>query len=115
MKMRIFALALFVVAAVACNGMFRGSGASNQVPTTIRVDNQDFPDMNVYAARSAERVRLGTAPGHTSTVFTIPPVLISGSTPLRFIADPIGGRRASVSEEITVSPGDSVVLTIPPV
>jgi hypothetical protein len=33
---------------------------------------------------------------------------------LRFIADPIGGARPSVSEEITVAPGDSVVLTIPP-
>jgi hypothetical protein len=26
-------------------------------------------------------------------------------TPLRFIADPIGGTRPSVSEEITVAPG----------
>jgi hypothetical protein len=36
-------------------------------------------------------------------------------TPLRFIADPIGGNRASVSQEITVVPGDTVVLTIPPI
>jgi hypothetical protein len=40
--------------------------------------------------------------------------MVSGLTPLRFIADPIGGRRASVSQEITVSPGDTVVMTIPP-
>jgi hypothetical protein len=35
-------------------------------------------------------------------------------TTLRFIADPIGSNRAGVSEEIMVTPGDSVVLTIPP-
>jgi hypothetical protein len=40
--------------------------------------------------------------------------LIAGLTPLRFIANPIGGNHASVSEEITVAPGDSVVMTIPP-
>jgi hypothetical protein len=53
--------------------------------------------------------------GHQNTVLRVPPVLITGVTPLRFIADPIGSSRASVSEEITVTPGDSVMLTIPPI
>jgi hypothetical protein len=39
---------------------------------------------------------------------------MSGLTQLRFIADPIGSTRASVSEEITVAPGDTVMMTIPP-
>jgi len=42
-------------------------------------------------------------------------MLVSGLTPLRFVADPIGGNRASVSQEITVAPGDTVVLMIPPI
>ena len=71
--------------------------------------------MNVYAARSAQRVRLGTATGNSKTNFTVPSTLVNGLTPLRFIADPIGGTRASVSQEITVAPGDTVVLTIPPI
>jgi hypothetical protein len=33
--------------------------------------------------------------------------------PLRFLADPIGGNRAPVSDEIAVEPGDEVTLTIP--
>jgi hypothetical protein len=70
--------------------------------------------MTVYAARSAQRIRLGLAPGHANTVFTVPAGLMNGLTQLRFIADPIGGARPSVSEEITVAPGDSVVLQIPP-
>jgi hypothetical protein len=114
MKTKSFLLTLSIFALGACNAMARGSGAAQNAPTAIRVDNQSFSDMTVYAARSAQRVRLGLAPGNANTIFTVPPALISGLTPLRFIADPIGGNRASVSEEITVAPGDSVVLTIPP-
>jgi hypothetical protein len=115
MKMKTLAMSLSLLGAFACNGFARGSGSADQsAPTALRVDNQGFTDMNVYALRSAQRVRLGLAPGHANTIFTVPAGLMNGLTQLRFIADPIGGVRPSVSEEITVSPGDSVVLTIPP-
>jgi len=116
MKIRSIAFALLLLGAFACKTFSHGSGDADQNgPTVIQVDNQGFLDMNVFAMRSSQRVRLGTAPGNSKTNFTVPSSLISGLTPLRFIADPIGGRRASVSEEITVAPGDTVVLTIPPV
>jgi hypothetical protein len=112
-------LKAFVVAAVATltAAACATTGAGNTVPlekTAIRVDNQSFADMTVYALRSSQRVRLGLAPGHSNTVFDVPRTLMTGLTPLRFIANPIGGNHASVSEEITVAPGDSVVMTIPP-
>jgi hypothetical protein len=117
MKMRLIALALVLVTASACKSLGHGGSGSSDpnAPTVIQVDNQGFLDMNVFAVRSAQRVRLGTAPGNTKTNFTIPKSLVSGLTPLRFVADPIGGRRASVSEEITVAPGDTVGLQIPPI
>ncbi len=115
MKSRSIVLALLFLFAVACSTMAPGTGSSNQnQPTAVRVDNQAFADMTVYAARSAQRVRLGIATGHSVSVFKVPPGLISGLTPIRFIADPIGGTRPSVSEEITVAPGDTVMMTIPP-
>lgn len=83
-------------------------------PTMLRVENQAFLDMTIYVYRSSQRIRLGQANGNSTTRFTIPSYLIFGSTPLRFQADPIGASRASISEEITVSPGDEVMLTIPP-
>ncbi|MGH7652226.1 MAG: hypothetical protein ACREMS_10335 [Gemmatimonadaceae bacterium] len=114
MKNSISVAAFFVVPLLAaCNGMRHGTSDQTS-PTAIRVDNQSFADVTVYAARSAQRVRLGLAPGHANTVFTVPMVLMNGTTQLRFIADPIGGARPSVSEEISVAPGDSVTLTIPP-
>ena len=116
MKLRLIVFALMSLAVAACNAFSRGSGPSDpNQRTVIQVDNQGFSDMTVYAARSSQRVRLGTATGNSKTNFDIPQALMSGLTPLRFVADPIGGRRASVSEEITVAPGDTVVLTIPPI
>ena len=116
MKIRSIAFALLLLGASACKTFSRGSDDAEQSqPTVIQVDNQGFLDMNVFAMRSSQRVRLGTAPGNSKTNFTVPSSLVSGLTSLRFVADPIGGRRASVSEEITVAPGDTVVLTIPPV
>jgi hypothetical protein len=115
MKIRSIAFALLLLGLVACNAFSRGSATDQNQPTVLQVDNQGFLDMDVYAARSAQRVRLGVAPGNGKTNFTIPASLVSGLTSLRFIADPIGGTRASVSQEITVAPGDTVVLTIPPV
>jgi len=116
MSSRFFVLAAALLAVTACNGFKRGSGSTNpNEPTTLQVDNQGFLDMAVYAVRSVERVRLGTATGNGKTNLRIPSALVNGLTPMRFIADPIGSTRASISEEITVAPGDTVVLTIPPI
>ena len=115
--MRVRILAASIVLFVAgCTGFRRGSNAidPNQ-PTVVQVDNQGFLDMAVYVVRSSQRIRLGTATGNSKSSFRVPAGIVSGLTPLRFIADPIGGTRASVSEEITVAPGDTVGLTIPPI
>jgi hypothetical protein len=115
MKIPAIAFALLLLGASACTTFSHGAGTSDQsYPTVVQVDNQGFLDMNIYAVRSSQRVRLGTAAGNSKTNLRIPPGLVTGLTPLRFIADPIGGTRASVSMEITVAPSDTVVLTIPP-
>jgi hypothetical protein len=115
MKIKLIAFVLFVAAIAACSTFSRGSGTADQSqPTVLQVENLGFQDMDVYAVRSSQRVRLGLATGNSKTNLTIPPTLVSGPTTLRFVADPIGGRRASVSQEITVAPGDTVVMTIPP-
>lgn len=115
MRIRSVSLALLLLGVAAC-ASFSHSGTPDQnQPTVVVVDNQSYLDMNVYAVRSGQRIRLGTAGGVGKTSLTIPSTLVSGATPIRFVADPIGGARASVSQEITVSPGDTVVMQIPPV
>jgi hypothetical protein len=107
---------IFVIAAV---GLVAACARSRvpvdpNAPTTIRVENQATMDMNIYVLRGSERIRLGTANGLNTSVFTIPKHIIFGATPLRFLADPIGSRRSPVSDEIIVTAGDQVTLRIPP-
>jgi hypothetical protein len=104
---------VLVAGLAACSG--QSEPQEPQPETTLEVDNQARLDMNIYVVRGGgTRQRLGTATAHTRTTFVIPARLIFGLTPLRFQADPIGARRAPVSREITVEPGDRVSLIIPP-
>lgn len=80
----------------------------------LQVENRGFADMVIYAISGAQRVRLGLANGNSTRSFPIPTTLTRGAGPLRFLADPIGGSRTPVSEEMVVQPGDLVTLTIPP-
>jgi hypothetical protein len=92
----------------------RRSEDEGPVRTTIDVQNQGFSDMTVYVLVNGARTRLGLAPGNKTTVLTIPPYLLNGTTFLRFVADPIGGNRTPVTEEVDVSPGDQLVMLISP-
>ena len=83
--------------------------------TYLKVENRAFLDMTMYVVRNSQRVRLGVATGNTTTRLVIPnSLLYSGSGTLQFLANPIGGRRGPVSQEISVSAGDEVTLLIPP-
>ncbi|MGQ0537396.1 MAG: hypothetical protein ACT4R6_00495 [Gemmatimonadaceae bacterium] len=81
----------------------------------LQVDNQGFLDMNIFLITTGgARIRLGTATGNSSTTLRIPSTYVFGGTELRFLADPIGSGRTPVSQGITVWPGDTVKLIIPP-
>ncbi len=116
-----FMLALTCLgAAAACtrtSSMGAGGVATPAEVTTLNVQNQGSLDMDVYVTRSpvGQRIRLGTATANSTTKMKIPAdVLLGSSTSLRFIANPIGGTRRSVSSEILVNRGDEVTLQIPP-
>ncbi|MGH7577501.1 MAG: hypothetical protein ACREM1_20545 [Longimicrobiales bacterium] len=113
---RILLLAVMAAAVASCGGNPPPGLAQfeDEEATRLSVENQSTLDMNIYVLRGSQRIRLGTATAHLTTRFTIPPELIFGVTPLRFLADPIGSSRTPVTDEISVSPGDDVVLTIPP-
>jgi hypothetical protein len=107
-------LVLGLVLLTACGGRPQDSSPNPETPAMLQVENRGFTDMVVYAVSGAQRVRLGIATGNSTKSFTIPRYLIRGAGPLRFLADPIGGNRTPVSEEMAVQAGDIVTLTIPP-
>ena len=99
---------------VACSRGRPETSINPDAPITLTVDNQAFADMTIYVLESSRKVRLGLANGNSTTKFVLPKYLARTLTTLRFLADPIGGNRSPVSEEITVSPGDEITLRIPP-
>ena len=103
-----------VVAIAACAGRSRTAEPGSESPTILEVENRGFADMVIYAVTGSQRFRLGLATGNSSKSFPLPSSLVRGSGPIRFLADPIGGTRTPVSEEMVVQPGDVVTLTIPP-
>ena len=107
---RQFAIAMLVLLSACMTSL--GTQRGTQPPTVVEVDNQGVLDMTVYVMRGAERVRLGIAGGLKKTALTLPPNIVFGPTTLRFVADPIGANRNSVSDEITVTPGDTVTWTL---
>jgi hypothetical protein len=79
---------------------------------TLRVENQSWNQMDIFAIRGGQRIRLGdVAPLSTRTI-ALPSNLVGLGTPVRFLADPVGSSRTSVSEELVTSPGEEVTLTI---
>jgi hypothetical protein len=113
------ALAGLVMTPVAChNGAPPQTGDEDNgqvAQTTLEVTNQWFADMDIYVVQSGQRIRLGLATGNSTSDFVIPSAIVNGAAiRLRFIASPIGGTHSPVSDEITVSPGDNLQLTIPP-
>ncbi len=95
-------------------GRSQDTGPEPASSAMVQVENQGFTDMVIYAISGGQRVRLGLATGNSTKIFTVPRYLTAGAGPIRFLADPIGGNRTPVSEEMSVRPGDLVTLTIPP-
>ncbi len=84
-------------------------------PTYLRVENRAFLDMTLYVIRSSQRIRLGTVTGNTTSRLLIPANVVTNSAgSLQFQASPIGGSRAPISQQIAVTPGDEILLIIPP-
>ena len=107
-------LLALVLALAGCGGRrARGPAPPAGPRTTVRVENQNFLDMNVYVLNGTQRVRLGTVSGVSTRVLTIPSNLVFGTATLRFMLDPVGSTRSPISQEISVRAGDQVVLTIP--
>ena len=59
-------------------------------------------------------MRIGTANALGVTLLKLPRTVVNGVTQLRFLIVPIGGNRPEISEEITVNPGEEIVLRVLP-
>jgi hypothetical protein len=106
---------VMLLASAGCHSSKPETGAAPNAGATLTVENQAFADMTIYAVSGTSgRVRLGLVVGNTTQSFPIPGYLVHGGDIVRFLANPVGGSRGPVSDELQVNPGDTVTLTIPP-
>lgn len=108
----LLALSLAVLAASSCRTAAPQRADRAPRTATLTVENNEFNDRVIYIVVGGLRQRLGTARGEGTTKLTIPPSVLMGPQPLRFLADPIGGMGAERSQQITVYPGDDVEMVI---
>ena len=104
--------ALSLSSAAACVRTTRP--APEELPTFLRVENRALQDATVYVWQSSSRLRLGRVGSLSTVTLRIPSSRIFGPTPLRVQLDFLAGNRTPLTEEITVVPGDTVVLQVPP-
>lgn len=102
----------FGVAAIA--GCVRPGKTAPDAATWLRVENQALSDATVYVWESSARRRLGRVGSLSHETMQIPSSMVFGPTPLRFQLDFLAGNRTPLTESITVVPGDTVILQIPP-
>ncbi|MEQ9397659.1 MAG: hypothetical protein RJQ04_00685 [Longimicrobiales bacterium] len=109
-------LAVALVATTA--GCFRGFGTprnpfntSDGAPgeLSIRIENQNFNDVTVYALRGGERLRLGNVTGKSEEGFTLRWDFTLG---VEFDISFIGGGRCS-TRQLSVAAGDAIWVVIP--
>lgn len=108
-------LMALVTVVPGCGGGPPAAPPAPDAEAALTVENLGFADVTVYAISAAgARVRLGHVNGHSTQRLSLPVHLVRGGERLRFFADPIGGSRGPVSQELYVAPGEEVTLTIPP-
>ena len=95
----------------ACSGSKEETETPVDTPdVTVRVTNEDWNDITVYALYKTKRFRLGRVTTGNTEVFVVPKGLILGVTELGFLAIPMASRDNRTTEPLLVSPGDEVTL-----
>ncbi len=79
---------------------------------TIRVVNQNWHDMRIYAIVDGLSVRLGTVTGFTTRTLKIRRSLIGFGADLELVAFGLGNRSAIYSGHVVVSPGDQLEFRV---
>lgn len=76
----------------------------------LRVQNNNFLDVDVYAVSQGVPTRIGTVTGNSTKSFAIDGSLVTQD--FRVIATPIGGSGQASTGAIIVAPGQTIEFTV---
>jgi len=115
-RLRLLVVTLAIGATVpmagACAHTAQASG--DVAPSTaigLRVRNDNFLDMDVYAISEGLATRLGTVTGNSRHNFVLDASVADGRD-FRIVATPVGGNGRATTGNIAVSPGQLIDFTI---
>lgn len=83
-------------------------------PSYLVVQNTIPEPMDMFVSDGVQRLRLGQVAAMGRARFRIPPSMVFPAITLTFIAVPISGAGAAISERLAVSPGDEIHLQLQP-
>jgi hypothetical protein len=113
MRSRARQVAYLAIALLASACSMKKSTVRDEV-RYVQVDNQGYPDLNVYVVEGTRRIKLGLVTGNSTMKLALPRGMSRGTRVLRFVCDPVGGSRQSYTQDLTVAPGQDIRLTIRP-
>jgi hypothetical protein len=88
------------------------AAASSKDGIRVRIDNQNFNDMDVYLLDRGTRVLLGSASGLSRTTLLLPAAVTASGGRVTLQADPIGASAPIRTPQLLVAPGQQVYWTI---
>lgn len=79
---------------------------------SVRVENRNRVDVNIFVVHDAMSSRLGLATASTTTFFRFPYRLLGAGRDYRLVGDVVGSRVGITTETIHAQPGDEVTWSL---
>lgn len=101
--------------AAGCHHAKNGSQPAPEttpVDVPLEVDNHNWLDVIVYVVHDGERSRVGIANASSQSSFVLPARLVGQGHEIRLLGHPIGGASNTVTETVTVQPGQYIEWTL---
>jgi hypothetical protein len=109
----------FAAAVPACHHARSSETESRPAPAPaentdvpLEVSNHNWLDIIIYVVRDGERMRVGIANASSQASFTLPARLLGQGRELRLLGHPIGGTGGTITETVTVQPGQWIEWTL---
>jgi hypothetical protein len=118
----VIALAASVAASSACRsartnedaGTLPAPEADANAAVPVIVENQSTNQVDVYAVRAGERVRVGDVPSLGTATLKVPRSAFDSDGTLRLLGRPVAGPGLISTGALTVQPGQTVKWRIAP-
>lgn len=108
-------LLLGLTAVPACHhAKHDGQPTPDEAPVDVplEVDNHNWLDVVIYVLHDGERSRVGIANASSQSSFVLPARMVGQGHELRLLGHPIGGEGGTLTETVTVQPGQYIEWTL---